>query len=312
MVPPISVVADRLLAPSASRRRAAARDLADLSAPWRTKRQLARLGAVKRYPHESFRFAVLGDAEPGRFWVWRKLFNQPGVFETQVRRAQSEACDFTVQLGDMVSRGTEENYLAFFEALSSWEVSTPYLSVIGNHDRRFPHGTTDSQTYRSCFGPVNYAFDRGGWRFVSLDTSAHRVTASQLRWLDRVLDTPQRTAVFTHIPPAVLREWTDYGGARGVGGFKEGALELTDLLSRRGVARVYLGHIHAFGVQDYKGVRYVLSGGGGSPLFPCGVKDVFHHYLVVEAGPDGIRETVRCADGRSLSIPQARIVLSRA
>lgn len=312
MVPPLAVVADRLLAPSAARRHAAARDLADLSAPWRTKRQLARLGAVKRYPKESFRFAVLGDAEPGRFWVWRKLFNRPGVFETQVRRVQAEACDFTVQLGDMVSRGTEENYLAFFESLSSWEVSTPYLSVIGNHDRRFPHGVTDSETYRSCFGPVNYAFDRGAWRFVSLDTSAHRVTPSQLRWLDRVLDTPQRTAVFTHIPPAVLREWTDYGGARGVGGFKNGARELTDLLSRRRVSRVYMGHIHAFGVQDYKGVRYILTGGGGSPLFPCGVKDVFHHYLVVEAGPDGIGETVRFADGRSLTIPQARVVLSRA
>ena len=47
-------------------------------------------------------------------------------------------------------------------------------------------------------------------------------------------------------------------------------------------------------------------------LFPCGVSDRFHHYLVVSAGPDGLRETVRCADGRSLSIPQARVVLSKA
>ena len=68
--------------------------LADASAPWHTKRQLARLGAVKRYPHETFRFAVLGDAEPGRFWFWRKLFGKAGVFETLVRRSQAEACDF--------------------------------------------------------------------------------------------------------------------------------------------------------------------------------------------------------------------------
>lgn len=312
MVPPLAVVADRLFAPSAARRRAHDRDLADIAAPWRTKRQLARLDALKRYAHEPFKFAVLGDAEPGRFWVWRKLFNRPGVFETQVRRAQAEACDFTMQLGDMVSRGTPHNYLAFFEGLKAWEVTTPYLTVIGNHDRRFPHGVTDCETYRSCFGPVNYAFDRGAWRFVSLDSSAHRVSARQLRWLDRVVVDGRRTVVFTHIPPAVLREWTDYGGAKGLGGFSEGAAELADLLSRKQVARVYLGHIHGFGVQDYKGVRYVLSGGGGSPLFPSGVRDRFHHYLVVEAGPDGLRETVRSLDGREFPIPHGRVVLSRA
>lgn len=217
-----------------------------------------------------------------------------------------------MQLGDMVSRGTEANYLAFFEDLAAWDVTTPYLTTIGNHDRRFPHGVTDSRLYRSCFGPVNYSFDRGAWRFVSLDTSAQRVTPGQLHWLDGVLDTPLNTVVFTHIPPAVLRQWTDYGGARGVGGFQEGAEELTDILSRRAVRRVYLGHIHAFGVQDFKGVRYVLTGGGGSPLFPCGVTDKFHHYLVVSAGPEGLSETVRCADGRSMDIPQARVVLSKA
>ncbi|MBI3299269.1 MAG: metallophosphoesterase [Elusimicrobia bacterium] len=286
--------------------------LAEISAPFRTRRQLARLESSSRTASDTFRFAVLGDAEPGRFWIFRRLFNKPGVFETQVRRVQDEACDFTMQLGDMVSRGTVGNYLAFFENLSAWGVTTPYLTTIGNHDRRFPHGVTDARLYRSCFGSTNYSYDRGGWRFVSLDSSAMRVTPSQLRWLDRVLDTPLKTAVFTHIPPAVLREWTDYHGARGVGGFKEGAAEFTDLLSRRAVRRVYMGHIHAFGVQDYKGVRYVLTGGGGSPLFPCGVSDRFHHYLVVTAGPDGLRETVRCADGRDLTIPQARVVLSRA
>ena len=319
---PLAAVAD-LLSPSPSlfpraphvrhaRAESERRRLLDLAAPWHTKRQLARLSALKRYSNESFRFAVLGDAEPGRFWIWRRLFNKPGVFETLVRRAQAEACDFTMQLGDMVSRGTQPNYLRFFDALSSWEVTTPYLTVVGNHDRRNPHGVTDSKLYRSCFGPVNYAFDRGGWRFVSLDSSAHRVTASSLKWLDRVLDTRQRTVVFTHIPPDVLHEWTDYKGARGLGGFHEGARELTELLSRRRVERVYLGHIHAFGVQDYLGVRYVLTGGGGSPLFPCGVEDRFHHYLVVEAGPKGLRETVRCADGKDLTIPPARVVLSRA
>ncbi|MDE2290944.1 MAG: metallophosphoesterase [Elusimicrobia bacterium] len=314
---PLAAAADLLwenplVSEPARRAESQARLLCDLAAPWRTRRQLERLESPSRSQAETFRFGVLGDAEPGRFWLFRKLFNRPGVFESHVRRIQGDGCDFTMQLGDMVSCGTPENYVSFFEDLSAWGVETPYLTTIGNHDRRYPHGVTDSDTYRSCFGPVNYAFDRGGWRFVSVDSSAHRVTGPQLRWLDRVLDTTLRTVVFTHIPPAVLREWPHYRGARGVGGFRRGAEEFTDILSRRRVERVYLGHIHAFGVQDFKGVRYVLTGGGGSPLFPCGVEDRFHHYLVVEAGPDGLRETIRSADGRDLAIPRAAVVLSRA
>lgn len=286
--------------------------LRSLSAQWRTDRQLERLLSGRpRRPDEPFRFAVLGDAEPGRFWIFRKLFNVPGVFCRQLRGIQAHDVDFSIQLGDMVSRGVERNYLDFFEQLQGCGVSVPYLTVIGNHDRRYPHGVSDSRLYRSLFGRTNYYFDHGGARCVALDTSAKRVTDLQLKWLDRVLDTPLRKAVFTHIPPAALRAWTDYGGARGVGGFRRGAKELTGLLARRGVDRVYLGHIHAFGVQDYKGVRYVLTGGGGSPLFPSGVEDRGHHYLVVTASPRGFSETVHWADGRVMTVPRARVILSR-
>ena len=55
--------------------------LMKLSAPFRPPPQLGRLHAAPRKRDESFQFAVLGDAEPGRFWIFRKLFNVPGVFE---------------------------------------------------------------------------------------------------------------------------------------------------------------------------------------------------------------------------------------
>lgn len=286
-----------------------AQQLAQLSASWRSHAQLARLSAQRRQAHETFEFAVLGDAEPGRFWIFRALFNQPGVFQRQLSAIQEQAVDFSVQLGDMVSCGIPRNYLEFFRQLNDVRVVKPYLTVLGNHDRSYPHGRSHSRLYRSLFGRSNYYFDYGGTRFVSLDSSRARLTQLQLKWLRLVLDTGLRKIVFTHMPPVALRLWGGAGAAHHLGGFKRGAAEFMRLMSERGVARVYMGHVHCFGVQDIGGVRYVLTGGGGSPLFPSGAADKFHHYLTVSVGPAGVRERVHALDGSSFMIPSGKVVL---
>jgi hypothetical protein len=191
-----------------------------------------------------------------------------------------------------VSRGTPRRFLAFFKRLAAVGLSRPYLTVIGNHDRRRPHGVSDSRTYRRLFGDTDYAFDRGGVRFVVLDSSAGRVTPSQLEWLDKALDVPGRKIVFTHKPPAAAADETPVGAVFALGGFHGGSKEFTKIVARRAVERVYMGHIHALATLVHRGVRYVLTGGGGSPLFPVGLPNVFHHYLTVDVGPEGIKETV--------------------
>ena len=284
-------------------------ELHTLAEPWRLHRQLSHLTSKPRREGEAFEFAVLGDAEPGRFWIWRKLFNQPKVFETQLAAIQRHSVDFSVQLGDMVSVGKPELYRRFFNQLHGVGVKKPYLTVCGNHDRSNPHGGSHSRLYRSLFGRSNYHFDYGGVRFVTLDSSRARVTRTQMKWLSMVFDTPLRKVVFTHMPPVLLKLW---GGsaAHHMGGFQEGAHDFTDLMASAGVERVYMGHVHCFGVQDYKGVRYVLTGGGGSPLFPCGSADKYHHFLTVSVSSRGLRERVHSLDGSSFEVPAGKILLA--
>jgi 3',5'-cyclic AMP phosphodiesterase CpdA len=271
-----------------------------LAEPFRTSAQLAKLARTPRRDGASLRFAVIGDAEPGRFWFWRALFNRDqNAFWKQLAKADRAGADFILQLGDMVSRGVPRNFRAFFNKLNSAAPRTPYLTVIGNHDRHNPHGVSNSRVYRSLFGGTNYAFDRGGRRFVVLDNSAGRITPAQFDWLRSVLSADKPAVVFTHIPPAPLGEWTDFAGRKGAGGFRQGAEEFMRLMSEYKIARVYVGHVHGLGVLDRGGVRYVLTGGGGSPLYPGPVKDRFHHYLTVEDGPDGLVETVHRSDGSS-------------
>lgn len=269
---------------------------------WRTDEQLARLAATPRPSGEAFRFAVIGDAEPGRFWFSRTLFNTPGVFWKLLARADRSDSDFIFQLGDMVSRGTTFNFWSFIRGLFSAGPKTPYLTAIGNHDRHKPHGITHDRAYRAAFGSPDYAFDRGGRRFIVLDSSAGRVTPAQLAWLEGLLAPGVPTVVFTHMPPAPLSEWTDWGSLKGAGGFKEGSEAFMRLMSANKVQRVYMGHIHGLGVLERGGVKYVLTGGGGSPLFPGPVKTRLHHWLSVEAGPGGIVETVHAADGTSFPL----------
>lgn len=267
----------------------------ELAAPLRTEVQLSRLQERPRAPGQRFRFTVIGDAEPGRFWFSRVLFGVPGVFRRLLRRADASGSDFIVQLGDLVSRGVRANFRRLFKGLRDATPATPFLTIIGNHDRHAPHGVTDSRLYRRYWGATDWVLDRGDWRFIALDTSAGRLTDKQLAWLDSVLVPGKRFIVFTHIPPAPLGEFTDFGALKGVGGFKRGAARFMSLMSERRVERVYMGHIHGLGVVRRGGVTYVLTGGGGSPLYPVKIRRL-HHALEVEVGPDGIHEIVRPLD----------------
>ncbi|MFI5361456.1 MAG: hypothetical protein ACHQ49_05760 [Elusimicrobiota bacterium] len=81
-----------------------------LAEPYRTNNQLAKLAQTPRPAGQSYRFAVIGDAEPGRFWIWRRLFNRDqGAFWRMLPRADRSGADFIMQLGDMVSRGRSIN-----------------------------------------------------------------------------------------------------------------------------------------------------------------------------------------------------------
>lgn len=274
---------------------------------YRTRRQLERLEEKERGPGEPFEFAVIGDAEPGRISLHRRMLNRPSVaFQTQLSRIASMPLDFVIQLGDFVTRATARNFLTFFRTLSASGLTQPFLTVIGNHDRHKPRGQAHSNLYRSIFGATNYTFDRGGARFIFLDNSGHRLTYWQLLWLDKVLKPEKRKLVFLHIPPITPETIAATSWLLRFSGFRKGAEDFIRIVTERKVDRVYMGHVHGLGVAELNGVRYVLSGGGGSPLWP-GLSAWLmriHHFITVRVSPEGIRETVHTSDGGTFDIDE--------
>jgi 3',5'-cyclic AMP phosphodiesterase CpdA len=290
--------------------------------------QLARLGASAG--SASFTFAVIGDAEPGRF-PWERVFSPgPHVFADQLLALQAAAPDFTLQLGDFVSEGDPAHYRDHVAWLDAHPVA-PLLRCIGNHDRARPNGDADKNLYDAVFGPRDYFFDRGGWRFIALDSSDRKLTPAQLAWLKTALDSPARKVIFTHVPPAYLKklkplaevgaletddaDFKDFEQKSGgihdffTNYFDDGAAEFDELVAHGNVAAVYMGHIHAFWAADHRGTRYVISGGGGSPLYPLPPgypKKRFAHYLTVSVSPTGLTETVHPLAGSPFLLPKVK------
>ena len=240
--------------------------------PVRPARELTRR-AVASLPPEpvdgTFRFVVMGDNR-GNYEVLREL----------IVSANREQPAFMINTGDLVTRGGRKEYLRFLAVIRQSHV--PYFTVLGNHDV----GGDGLGTYRQIFGDENYTFDYAGCRFIVLDNSRSRFPEERLRWLDQQLDTPLRKFVFLHKPPDVGNWRKPFDAAP----WHENALRFTELVGRRKVDRVFVGHIHAYGEKEIEGVRYVLSGGAGAPLDPS--PHAYFHYVLVTVSPAGIQDRV--------------------
>ena len=125
-----------------------------------------------------------------------------------------EAFDHLVLTGDLAQDEALATYELLREMLGSWVERTHI--VPGNHDDR-EHLRRTFADRTPAEGPLNFAFDAGGWRVLGLDTHvpgrvSGRLDPAQLRWLDMELAAePERPCLaFCHHPPvSVGVDWLD-------------------------------------------------------------------------------------------------------
>ena len=169
--------------------------------------------------------------------------------------------DFVLHTGDLVNNGNYfEQWIDFFRISEFIHNSTLY-PTIGNHENY-------GESYFKFFLQLNknpwYSFDNGPVHFVSLDSNLkNSLRLSQIFWLIKDLkeNTNPFTIVFFHHPP--------YSSGN------HGSTLYLRLLWGRifeyfNVDIVFNGHDHCYERGKVKSIYYIVTGGGGAPLYDIG------------------------------------------
>ncbi|MCJ0873504.1 phosphodiesterase [Streptomyces sp. AP-93] len=173
--------------------------------------------------------------------------------------------DAVLITGDIVDRGTEEEYRQARELLAPLRARHPVLMCPGNHDSR-PEFREVLLGGSAGGGPVNEVHEIGGVRILLCDSSIPgksegSLEPETLRWLDDTLAAaPDRPAfVALHHPPVELGlPYID----------RIGLLEperLAEVLGRHGqVAAVLCGHAHTAAATTFAGLPLLCAPGVAS------------------------------------------------
>ena len=162
-----------------------------------------------------------------------------------------------------------------------------FHASLGNHDFMTDRGRPQIEEPAFGMPKRNYVLRVQGVRFIVADSNT-----LDREWLAEALrprPADRWTVVVFHHPVYSPGSHPERGSTPG---YRPG---LPRLFRERGVDLVLNGHDHLYAAtKPLRKIRYVVTGGGGASLYPCG--DAWfsarcasrYHFLYVTAGPDEI------------------------
>lgn len=235
-----------------------------------------------------FRFAVYGDTRTG-----------DDIHREIVRKIASRKPDLLLHTGDLVADGREiEQWERFFQISQPLLQSIPLYPTLGNHEKNSP------LYFRFFSLPGNeryYSFNWGKCHFVCLDSNDPYLTdPSQAKWLEedfqRHNNSPYIVAFFHHPPHTLVKDRESF--ARKV------AQIISPLLEKYKVTVVFLGHDHNYQHFYINHIHYIVTGGGGAPLYDISPPDRYtikaektHNYIIGDVKEDGMVLSAYRLDG---------------
>lgn len=259
-------------------------------------------------PGEDFTFIAYGDTRTG-----------PGILGGGSNGAHRGVIDamvleeprFVVHTGDFI------NYDSIFEEdmptqwVNYFNIEAPLLSQVamfpsqGNHDdgadfyAELLEGPADSGSGTELY----YSFDFGGAHFIGINSSLDYGPGSpQYDFIEADLADHEGTGplfAFWHKPPFSL-------GSHG--GSESAHAQLAPLMQDFGVDVVFGGHDHIyFRSKLINGVSYIVTGGGGAPLYLINWDDEITevaestlHYVAISVSGNNITVTAKRSEGSIL------------
>jgi 3',5'-cyclic AMP phosphodiesterase CpdA len=231
---------------------------------------------------EPFTFAVIGDFGTG-------MPAQHEVAARMCRWRANKPFDLVITTGDNVyDHGHPDDFPAkFFEPYRCLlDEGVRFHASLGNHDVETDGGRPQLQEPAFGMKGRNYVVREGGVRFVIADSNP--LDKSWLRRAAARREGDRWVVVAFHHP--VYSGGTEHGSTVG---FED----VSRMLARRDVDLVLNGHDHIYSASRRMegGVRYVVTGGGGAPLYGCTSRSYIrrcvsrHHFLYVTASEEELR-----------------------
>jgi hypothetical protein len=217
--------------------------------------------------------------------------------------------DFVMHTGDLVANGADSaQWPVFFEIEHELLSKTAFFPSLGNHER-------NNRQFYDFFDVTTpyYSFDWGQAHFIVLNSDIGNAAVSraaketfwneQVRWLEEDLARSQQADfrfVTAHHPPmtAVARRQGD----------NPEMTALIPLFEKEHVTAGFFGHDHNYQHYLKNGVHYVITGGGGAPLYdvdkpPAGITQKVistEHFVSVHVSGKSAKIEALALDGSVL------------
>jgi acid phosphatase type 7 len=215
-------------------------------------------GSFKTAPNGNvpFEFVLYGDTRT-RHDVHRK------VVATMLAHSSPE---FALQSGDLVENAMDTaQWPIYFDIEKEWLRKVDFFPLLGNHERN------DRSFYEFFEAKPYYSFNWGAVHFIVLDSDVANVSpnaavrsafwAEELHWLEEELKGSQTAAlrfVIAHHAPL---------SAYSTRLPEPHMADVMPLFEKYKVAAGLFGHDHNYQHYLKNGVHYIVSGGGGAPLY---------------------------------------------
>jgi acid phosphatase type 7 len=242
------------------------------------KTTLASLQPGTRYEYEvprfpgvkgSFRTAAAANASSYHFLVYGDTRTRHDVHRKVVEAILKDGVpDFAIQSGDLVENGEDSSlWPIYFDIEKNLLSQLAFFPVLGNHERN----TRDFYDFFQAMAPY-YSFHWGNAHFmvINSDIASSAVNkpardafwAEQTRWLEDELQASQNAEyriVVAHHPP--------FSAVSSRQGSNPEMRALIPMFEKYHVSIAFFGHDHNYQRNLKNGIQYVISGGGGAPLY---------------------------------------------